>query len=257
MSSDVKKNVQICQGIDSYDDMVHDAMQRFPELKDVEEPLGFIADKYDLDSYPEFPLSYVWDCDEDEDCDDEEDDYNDVGENYEEEDVGEDEDDDNDVGENYEEEDVGDDDDYDDYDDYDDDEEEDNSDYDDDNEDYDDNEDENFDDYDEEENEDGDYNDYNEDEDGDGENEDDDYISTTSSDMDEEAEEQAADAVEQLLPEFVNSFIVLNSSTSLNYIFSPMITLPVPYKKDDAYSDCFLRPLRNSGSSARPEDYDI
>ena len=52
MSSDVKKNVQICQGIDSYDDMVHDATQRFPELKDVEEPLGFIVDKYDLDSYP-------------------------------------------------------------------------------------------------------------------------------------------------------------------------------------------------------------
>ena len=259
MSSDVKKNVQVCQGIDSYDDMVHDATQRFPELKDVEEPLGFIADKYDLDSYPEFPLSYVWDCDEDEDCDDEEDDYNDVGENYEEEDVGEDEDDDNDVGENYEEEDVGDDDedddddDYDDYDDYDDDEEEDNNDYDDDNEDEE-NEDDNFD---EDENEDGDYNDYNEDEDGDGENEDDDYISTTSSDMDEEVEEQAADAVEQLLPEFVNSFIVLNSSTSLNYIFSPVITLPVPYKKDDAYSDCSLRPLCNSGSSARPEDSDI
>lgn len=269
MSSDVKKNVQICQGIDSYDDMVHDATQRFPELKDVEEPLGFIVDKYDLDSYPEFPLSYLWDCDEDEDCDDEEDDdedEDDVGENYEEEDVGEnyDEDDydedDEDVGEDYDG-----DDDYDDYDDYDDDEEDDNNDYDDDDDDdYDNNDEDNED----EENEDDDYNNYDDDEDGDdnfdnydededGENEDDDDISTTSSDMDEEAEEQAADAIEQLLPEFIDSFHILNSSSSLNYIFSPMITLPVPYKKDDAYSDCSLRPLRNSGSSARPEDYDI
>ena len=135
---------------------------------------------------------------------------------------------------------------------------------DDDDDDYDNNDEDNED----EENEDDDYNNYDDDEDGDdnfdnydededGENEDDDDISTTSSDMDEEAEEQAADAIEQLLPEFVNSFIVLNSSSSLNYIFPPMITLPVPYKKDDAYSDCSLLPLRNSGSSARPEDYDI
>ena len=259
MSSDVKKNVQICQGIDSYDDMVHDATQRFPELKDVEEPLGFIVDKYDLDSYPEFPLSYLWDCDEDEDCDDEEDDDEDdydVGENYEEEDVGED---DYDEDEDNEDDDVGeddydDDDDYDDYDDYDEDEEDDNNDYDDDD-DYDDNDEDNEDE--DEENEDSDYNNYDEDEDGDGENDDDDYISTTSSDMDEEAEEQAADAIEQLLPEFVNSFIVLNSSSSLNYIFSPVITLPVPYKSDDAYSDCSLLPLCGSGSSARPEDSDI
>ena len=68
--------------------------------------------------------------------------------------------------------------------------------------------------------------------------------------------EQAAQRTKPF-PEFVNSFIVLNSSSSLNYIFSPLITLPAPYKKDDAYSDCFLLPLRGSETSARPEDYDI
>ncbi|OAO17546.1 hypothetical protein AV274_0685 [Blastocystis sp. ATCC 50177/Nand II] len=79
---------------------------------------------------------------------------------------------------------------------------------------------------------DDDYDDYEEDEedeedeDGDGENED---------NEDENIEEQAEESVDQLLPEFVNSFTVLNSSTSLNYIFSPIITLPVPYKKDDVY----------------------
>ena len=78
-----------------------------------------------------------------------------------------------------------------------------------------------------------------------------------NNDAGEEVEEQAAEAIEQLLPEFIDSFNILNSSSSLNYIFSPVITLPVPYKKDDAYSDCSLLPLRNSGSSARPEDYDI
>lgn len=142
MSSDVKKNVQICQGIDSYDDMVHDAMQRFPELKDVEEPQWNIGKKYDLDSYPEFPLSCLRDC-------------------------------------------------------------------------------------------------------------------VANNDAGEEVEEQAAEAIEQLLPEFIDSFNILNSSSSLNYIFSPVITLPVPYKKDDAYSDCSLLPLRGSETSNRPEDYDI
>ena len=142
MSSDVKKNVQICQGIDSYDDMVHDATQRFPELKDVEEPLGFIVDKYDLDSYPEFPQSCLRDC-------------------------------------------------------------------------------------------------------------------VANNDAGEEVEEQAAEAIEQLLPEYIDSFHILNSSSSLNYIFSPVITLPVPYKKDDAYSDCSLLPLRNSDSSDRAEGEDV
>lgn len=142
MSSDVKKNVQVCQGIDSYDDMVHDATQRFPELKDVEEPQWNIGKKYDLESYPEFPQSCMRDC-------------------------------------------------------------------------------------------------------------------VANNDAGEEVEEQAAEAIEQLLPEFIDSFHILNSSSSLNYIFSPVITLPVPYKKDDAYSECFLRPLCNSGSSARPEDSDI
>ena len=141
MSSDVKKNVQICQGIDSYDDMVHDATQRFPEL-DVEKSMRKVWKKYDLDSYPEFPQSCMRDC-------------------------------------------------------------------------------------------------------------------VANNDAGEEVEEQAAEAIGQLLPEFIDSFHILNSSSSLNYIFSPVITLPVPYKKDDAYSDCSLLPLRNSGSSARPEDYDI
>lgn len=135
-------NVQICQGVgDSYEAVVKDATQRFPKL-DVEKSMRKVWKKYDLDSYPEFPRSYLRDC-------------------------------------------------------------------------------------------------------------------VANNDAGEEVEEQAADAVEQLLPEFIDSFHILNSSTSLNYIFSPVITLPVPYKSDDAYSDCFLRPLRNSGSSARPEDSDI
>ena len=90
MSSDVKKNVQICQGIDSYDDMVHDAMQRFPELKDVEEPQWDIRKKYDLDSYLEFPLSYLWACYDEDVSEDDYDDYDDdVGENDDDDDVGE------------------------------------------------------------------------------------------------------------------------------------------------------------------------
>ena len=74
-----------------------------------------------------------------------------------------------------------------------------------------------------------------------------------------DAEVVAEQAAQRTKPfaKFVNSFIVLNSSSSLNYIFSPMITLPVPYKKDDAYSDCSLLPLRGSETSNRPEDYDI
>lgn len=197
MSSDVKKNVQICQGIDSYDDMVHDATQRFPQLSNVAESMRKVWKKYDLDSYPEFPRSCMREC-VDEDCvegdeveDEEEDDCDDYNDHY-----------------------------YDyDYEDYEDD----------------------------------------EDDEDDGENEDneDENSATTNDDAGEEVEEQAAEAIEQLLPEFIDSFHILNSSSSLNYIFSPVITLPVPYKKDDAYSECFLRPLCNSGSSARPEDSDI
>lgn len=112
---------------------------------------------------------------------------------------------------------------------------------------------------------DDDYDDYEEDEedeedeDGDGENEDneDENSATTNGDVGEVVEEQAEESVDQLLPEFVNSFTVLNSSTSLNYIFSPIITLPVPYKKDDVYSDCSLLPLCGSAPSAVPEDSDI
>ena len=143
MGIDVDANVQICQGVgDSYEAVVKDATQRFPELEDVEKSMRKVWKKYDLDSYPEFPLSCLRDC-------------------------------------------------------------------------------------------------------------------VANNDAGEEVEEQAAEAIEQLLPEFIDSFNILNSSSSLNYIFSPVITLPVPYKEDDAYSECFLRPLRNSGSSARPEDYGV
>ncbi len=136
-------NVQICQGVgDSYEAVVKDATQRFPELEDVEKSMRKVWKKYDLDSYPEFPLSCLRDC-------------------------------------------------------------------------------------------------------------------VANNDAGEEVEEQAAEAIEQLLPEFIDSFNILNSSSSLNYIFSPVITLPVPYKKDDAYSDCSLLPLRGSETSNRPEDYDI
>ena len=193
-------NVQICQGVgDSYEAVVKDATQRFPELEDVEKSMRKVWKKYDLESYPEFPLSCLRDCvdvvDDDEVEDEEEDDCDDYNDHY------------NDY----------------DYEDYEDDEEDE------------------------------------EDEDEDGENEDneDENNTTTNDDVGEEVEEQAAEAIEQLLPEFIDSFHILNSSSSLNYIFSPVITLPVPYKKDDAYSDCSLLPLRNSGSSARPEDYDI
>lgn len=136
-------NVQICQGVgDSYEAVVKDATRRFPKLNNVDGSMKKVWKKYDLESYPEFPLSCLRDC-------------------------------------------------------------------------------------------------------------------VANNDAGEEVEEQAAEAIEQLLPEFIDSFHILNSSSSLNYIFSPVITLPVPYKKDDAYSDCSLLPLRNSGSSARPEDYDI
>ena len=160
MSSDVKKNVQICKGVgDSYEAVVKDATQRFPEL-DVEKSMRKVWKKYDLDSYPEFPRSYLGDC-----VDDVDDDEVVV--------------------------------------------------------------------VDEEEND-----------------------TVAHDDPGEVVAEQAAQRTKPF-PEFIDSFHILNSSSSLNYIFSPMITLPVPYKKDDAYSDCSLRPLRNSGSSARPEDYDI
>ena len=143
MGIDVDANVQICQGVgDSYEAVVKDATQRFPELEDVEKSMRKVWKKYDLDSYPEFPLSCLRDC-------------------------------------------------------------------------------------------------------------------VANNDAGEEVEEQAAEAIEQLLPEFIDSFNILNSSSSLNYIFSPVITLPVPYKKDDAYSDCSLLPLRGSETSNRPEDYDI
>lgn len=136
-------NVQICQGVgDSYEAVVKDATRRFPQLSNVEESMRKVWKKYDLDSYPEFPLSCLRDC-------------------------------------------------------------------------------------------------------------------VANNDAGEEVEEQAAEAIEQLLPEFIDSFHILNSSSSLNYIFSPVITLPVPYKKDDAYSDCSLLPLRGSETSNRPEDYDI
>ena len=142
MGIDVDANVQICQGVgDSYEAVVKDATQRFPKL-DVEKSMRKVWKKYDLDSYPEFPLSCLRDC-------------------------------------------------------------------------------------------------------------------VANNDAGEEVEEQAAEAIEQLLPEFIDSFHILNSSSSLNYIFSPVITLPVPYKKDDAYSDCSLLPLRGSETSNRPEDYDI
>ncbi|KAM7455133.1 hypothetical protein BLSTO_04113 [Blastocystis sp. subtype 1] len=118
---DVDANVQICQGVgDSYEAVVKDATQRFPELEDVEKSMRKVWKKYDLDSYPEFPQSCLRDC-------------------------------------------------------------------------------------------------------------------VANNDAGEEVEEQAAEAIEQLLPEFIDSFHILNSSSSLNYIFSPVITLPVPYKKDDAY----------------------
>ena len=160
MSSDVKKNVQICKGVgDSYEAVVKDATQRFPEL-DVEKSMRKMWKKYDLDSYPEFPRSYLGDCVDDVD------DAEVVVVEEEENDT------------------------------------------------------------------------------------------VAHDDPGEVVAEQAAQRTKPF-PEFIDSFHILNSSSSLNYIFSPMITLPVPYKKDDAYSDCSLRPLRNSGSSARPEDYDI
>lgn len=189
-------NVQICQGVgDSYEAVVKDARQRFPELEDVEKSMRKVWKKYDLDSYPEFPLSCLRDC-VDEDCV-EEDEVEDEVEDEEEYDC----DDYNDRYNDYDYDDCEDDEDY---------------------------------------------------EDEDGEDEDNNENTTTNDDA-EEVEEQAADGIEQLLPEFVNSFTVLNSSTSLNYIFSPVITLPTPYKKDDAYSDSSPFPLCGSESSAVPE----
>ncbi len=195
MAIDVDANVQICQGVgDSYEAVVKDATQRFPEL-DVKKSMRKVWKKYDLESYPEFPLSYLGDG-VDEDCVDDEvedeedndcDDYNGHYYGY-------------------------------DYDDYEEDEEDE------------------------------------EDGDGDGEDEDNNENSaTTNDDVGEEVEEQAAEAIKQLLPELIDSFHILNSSTSLNYIFSPVITLPTPYKKDDAYSDSSPFPLCGSESSAVPE----
>lgn len=195
MGNDVSANVQICQGVgDSYEAVVKDATQRFPEL-DVKKSMRKVWKKYDLESYPEFPLSYLGDG-VDEDCVDDEvedeedndcDDYNGHYYGY-------------------------------DYDDYEEDEEDE------------------------------------EDGDGDGEDEDNNENSaTTNDDVGEEVEEQAAEAIKQLLPELIDSFHILNSSTSLNYIFSPVITLPTPYKKDDAYSDSSPFPLCGSESSAVPE----
>ncbi len=199
MHCGIARAIEICQGVaNSFKAVVDNATQRFKKLYNVEESMRKIWKKYDLESYPEFPLSCMRDC-VDEDCvegdeveDEEEDDCNEYNEHY----------------------------------------------YDDD-----------YDDYEEDE----------EDEDGDGENKDneDENSATTNGDVGEVVEEQAEESVDQLLPEFISSFTVLNSSTSLNYIFSPVITLPVPYKRDDAYSDCSLLPLCGSAPSAVPEDSDI
>lgn len=161
MHCGIARAIEICQGVaNSFKAVVDNATRRFPKLNNVKGSMEKVWKKYNLESYPEFPLSCLGDCVDDVD-------------------------DDEVVVEDEEENDT-----------------------------------------------------------------------VAHDDAEEVVAEQAAQRTKPFA-KFVNSFIVLNSSSSLNYIFSPLITLPVPYKEDGAYSDCSLLPLRNSGSSARPEDYDI